>query len=606
MSFERRVLHYSPGPSDFQSLISDSAILGCWFELHRQGGCGAGELRLKESFADRNQFAIGDWIAFEYQSGVRWYLGQILERISESPAGVLLKLKGMSHYLADVFPGGYGSTIADHVPPHRFASADLFPSDPDHADEAIDAITMPSDLVTELVQQYVTTAFPIAYDSNLIEADSAAASVTSLKVRGEDSVWEILQEIGLRARNAAWGVNEQGQFYFLKPSETVSATFQEGIDLIQLREASNRKALFNRVVLTGDLLYQAAGAAEDLTRGHYRWQGNYIEAESRDLYGERRIRIWVPWIRTATDASAFIKEFFRVYSVPTRRYQIDVGQQSLLPKPWEGLIRLLDRTGSELITSQVETLHVQFDHAPRFRMRLGPRHPHELWPQPPQVQRTALPNSYESGFGGAIVNVSGGGGGSGLCAGAVVCDQFNDDNGTELANHTMDIGNGWTEEIHDWEIDNNEAVCVTQSTSSSGILITDTGLADVVIESDITIGDASNFTVPSMLFRYLNDSNYWSVQLNHNNSSLQLLEMNGGSWAIRTSVSHAFPKGEMFPVVVTVNGNSLSAEVDGVSINYTLNPLNENVTTHGFRSVQSGTTLTAPNRYSHFKVTAPS
>src|SRR5437868_2921682 len=103
----RRILHYSPTPADLVGPIADRAIVGCWFELNRQGGCGAGELRLKDEFPQRSAIDLGDWIACEFAADDRWYLGRVEKRIARSPAIVTLSLQGMSVQLGEVFPGGF-------------------------------------------------------------------------------------------------------------------------------------------------------------------------------------------------------------------------------------------------------------------------------------------------------------------------------------------------------------------------------------------------------------------------------------------------------------------------------------------------------------------
>ena len=65
MPYSRRIAHYSPGPTDFVSVISDRAVEGAWFELRRQGGCGPGEVRLIDDFSDRNIFNEGDWLLID-------------------------------------------------------------------------------------------------------------------------------------------------------------------------------------------------------------------------------------------------------------------------------------------------------------------------------------------------------------------------------------------------------------------------------------------------------------------------------------------------------------------------------------------------------------
>ncbi|MCA9053864.1 MAG: hypothetical protein KDA75_08505, partial [Planctomycetaceae bacterium] len=166
---QRRLLHHGPDPLGAPLLIQDRAIAGCWFELHRRGGCGAGEIVLNDTFPERHAIDIGDWVSVEAAPGERWYLGRVEERRSASPAQVRLRLEGMSVELTEVFPGGFASD-ADGAPPHRFAATDLFPNDPDHSLELFDSIDSVESLVRRLIQDYVVPATQIVYDPNLVEA----------------------------------------------------------------------------------------------------------------------------------------------------------------------------------------------------------------------------------------------------------------------------------------------------------------------------------------------------------------------------------------------------------------------------------------------------
>lgn len=406
MPYTRRFLHYSPGPTDLVGEISGRAIAGAWFELHRKGGCGAGELRLNDEFPDREAIEVGDWIAFEFDTGDRWYLGRVEQRQANSPAGLTFRLNGMSGELKEVFPGGFRRDAADGVPPHRYAQTDLFPDDPDYLEETVDPASEPHEVVTLLMQQYVAPRTHITVDESRIESASDPTSVTSLKFRGEETVQSILQELALRARNASWGVDAEGTFFFLRPRTTVAATYRESVDLISLEESQDRESLFNRIVLTGGYIYEEPSDSGGTGRTVFRWRGHYIQPVSRDTYGERRIRLWVPWIRTPDDSRAFAREFFRVYSEPATRYFVEVGDQTSLPRPWEGPIRIEDLNGGELITRQVETIRVQFDHAPRFRMEIGPEPPHNRWPEPPQNERYAIPGEDVSDFGGDLITLT--------------------------------------------------------------------------------------------------------------------------------------------------------------------------------------------------------
>ncbi|MEX0701187.1 MAG: hypothetical protein WD069_03750 [Planctomycetales bacterium] len=412
MTYSRRILHYSPGPADLVGAVSDRAVAGCWFELHRQGGCGAGEVRLRDEFPNRHAIAPGDWIACEYAPGDRWYFGRVEQRQARSPAGVTLRLEGMGIELGEVFPGGFDPAAGDGRPPHRYARGDFFPFDPDRSEETIDAVSEPQGLLALLVQQYVVPGTHIVHEAELIEEAVQATQVESLKFRGEESVRAIVKEIALRARNAAWGVDEAGRFYFLKPRSNVVATYREGVDLLSLEETRDRDLLYNRVSLVGGYVYvpKTSGGARNL----FRWQGHYVQPASRALHGERRIRLQVPWIRTRTDSREFVREFFRVYADPAARYVIEVANATALPRPWSGRVRVLDRNGVEIVAQQVETVRVEFDRAPKLRMEIGPENPHTHWPPPPRDDRWEIPAPDErnSGWGGSEISFTWGPSGS--------------------------------------------------------------------------------------------------------------------------------------------------------------------------------------------------
>lgn len=410
--YSRRILHYSPGPDDFVAAIGERALEGCWFELHRLGGCGAGEIRLRDEFPQRHAIAPGDWIACEYSPGDRWYFGRVEQRQARSPAGVALRLEGMGVELGEVFPGGFSPSAGDGRAPHRYARGDYFPFDPDRSEETFDAVSEPQALISLLIQQHALPRTHIVHEPSLIEEAIQATQIESLKFRGEESLRAIVKELALRARNAAWGVDELGRFYFLQPRGTVLTTYREGTHLLSLEETRDRDLLYNRVSLVGGYVYVPRGS--DGGRNLFRWQGNYVQPASRALHGERRIRLQVPWIRTRTDSREFIREFFRVYAQPAARYLIEVGNAAQLPRPWLGRIRILDRNGAEIASQQPETVRVEFDRSPRLRIEIGPDDPHIHWPAPPGDFRWEIPSPEERnpGWGGSEVSFTWGPSGS--------------------------------------------------------------------------------------------------------------------------------------------------------------------------------------------------
>jgi len=377
MAFQRRILRYGPTPDELVETLDDRVIAGCTFTLQRVGGCGDGKLRLRDSFAARAGLAVGTWIACEYEEGDRWYLGRITERITESPAGMTLILAGMSQALDQVFPGGFGSESDQR--PHRYALTDMFSDDPDREIETVDVVERPEDVVRLLLTQYVVPATPIAYVPELVEDATVIADLASLKFHGEESVSSILKDLALRVQHASWGVNEAGQFYFLQSRSELLATHQEGSDILDLRETVSHDQIYNRVLLTGGYVYGTGGTA--------RWRANYRLPASIADYGEHRFKLWIPWIRSATDSRQFVQAFFDVYAEPAHQYRVEVAGQTACPRPWLGRVRILDIAGDELVCAQPEKMLVHFDHTPRITFELGPINPRNLWPAAPQDER---------------------------------------------------------------------------------------------------------------------------------------------------------------------------------------------------------------------------
>lgn len=400
MSFIRRVLHHGSSPHGTPVLLDDRAIAGCWFELRRQGGCGAGEIRLCDEFPLRHDIEPGDWISLEAGLGNRCYLGRVEEVRAESPAGSRIRLEGMVIQLNEVFPGGFGLQ-ADGAPPHRYAATDLFSHDPDYQMETVDTVQTVDEVIHLLMQQYVTAATLIQYNASRIESPLHHAEVTSMKFRGEESIRSIIKDLAIRAQAASWGVDAQGEFFFLRPRDLLLTTYRESRDLTSLIETRDREHLYNRLLLTGDYIYDRKERSDAIARRTFRWRGNFVQNQSRQVFGERRIRLWLPWIRTQADSRAFAREFFRTYANPTTRFVIDTIPGDSIVIPWNGRVALEDQQGNLLTTSRIESVRVLFDSLPRLRMELGPADPLEQWPEPPHDERWQGPEESQQ-IGGSI------------------------------------------------------------------------------------------------------------------------------------------------------------------------------------------------------------
>ncbi|WP_459555394.1 hypothetical protein [Lacunimicrobium album] len=447
MSFARRVLVYGRELGEPRADLSARVTSGCWFELHRQGGCGDGELRLKVGFGERGLVEIGEWVAFEYEAGVRWYLGRVESRETTSPAEMVVRLNGMSVELGEVFPGGFANGaagISGLGRPHRFGVADPFHDDPDYGDETFDLAASVPGLVETLMTEYALPSTRIQMPAGWCDIDEEPGRVSSLKFRGEESLRSILKDLAVRAGNASWGVDAQGKFYFTRPPGEVMLTLKEGVDVLRLEESRDHQTLFNRLLLTGDYVYDLPEMSGQLAQRAFRWRGHYVQPASRAMYGDRRIRMWIPWVRTRLDAKAFAEEFFRRYSQPQNRYRLETLPLTETFLPWMGRLRLLDREGEELFSSTIETVRVLFDHAPRFVIETGPDDPRVLWPEPEHDERFEIPRNPPEGYGGDVVTFEVDSEGSGVSSDGVGGSSSEGTSSDEGEESSSLLSSGWS------------------------------------------------------------------------------------------------------------------------------------------------------------------
>ena len=491
----RRILHHGPTPGGTPVLLSDRAIGGCWFELHRQGGCGAGELVLQREFQERGAIEIGDWISCEGAVGQRWYLGRVEECRFQYPGQMRLRLAGMSIELNEVFPGGFEATPPERQP-QRYGATDLFPNDPDRNWEAAHAVSTIDGFVRMLIQQHVVNKTHITYLSDLVESPKRPVRALTAKFRGEESLRSILKDLALRAQ-ANWGVDAFGRFFFLRRRITGQSTFRLGRDLVSLQETRDRELIFNRLLLTGDYIYDQRDNSGQLARRVYRWRANYFEPKSCQTFGNRRLKLWVPWIRTQSDSVAFAREFFRTYSQPTARYFVETLPQDTLLIPWEGPVTIEDASGAPLTTGVLEKVRVQFDHALRFRLEVGPEDPREQWPEPPQDERWELPDHVPSNGGHISLTDfalswpgGGGGGGNGPGDSDSWLDSSNDSSDLSSDISSSDASSERSDGSSDLPSGNHSNSLSDTATSSSGETFTTDPSSSSISEESATPSSA--------------------------------------------------------------------------------------------------------------------
>lgn len=390
MAYERLIeLIDTDGSTVLETLSngSVSTVKDAGFELIRKTGCGAGSFTLTNPFTVRN-VAPGMSIRCKYDSNTPVYLGRIEETEYSSPSEVTVRTFGWFSYLNDIQIGGYGQY--DRKPPERYGRSDWFVNDPDHSLQTHYTASQPHQVINQLYTNYIDPESPVGLGT--VETPDVVTSFESMTMRGEENLSQVIRTIAMIQRDASFGVNADGDFYFInkRDYEPALKTFQEGVDVRDLRQSVDRSLMFNQVFITGDYIYGA-----DTPAGFYRYGGRFIHNPSVSAYGYRTFRAYVPWIRMDRDAIRFAQGFFDNYAGLTTRYSFKTTGQETLLKPWDGRIALKDQAGNLLTTSIFDRIQVDFNEVPVFTITLGPEEPQ--FPEPPEPQRWEQPDQNDGG-----------------------------------------------------------------------------------------------------------------------------------------------------------------------------------------------------------------
>jgi hypothetical protein len=356
---------------------TSSTVKEATFSLLRKGGCAEGSFTLTNPFTTRD-ITPGMSIRCKYDSSTTWYLGRVEEVEWRSPSEANIRTYGWFSFINEIQAGGYGPF--DVRKPERYGKSDFFRNDPDHDIQTWYTASQPNQVIQYLYDNYINPESPIGLGS--IEVPDIATSFESMTVRGEESISQLIRTIGMIQRDASFGVDASGNFFFKnkRDYETSLKTYQEGVDLQSLSMSVDRSLMFNQVLITGSYVYGA-----DTPAGFYRFVGRYQHNPSISAHGYRMYRCYVPWIRTERDALNFCHSFFDNYAGLTTRYTFKTIGQDTLYKPWDGRITLLDAAGNTLAFTTFDRVEVQFNEVPIFTYTLGPEEPQ--FPEPPEPQR---------------------------------------------------------------------------------------------------------------------------------------------------------------------------------------------------------------------------
>lgn len=390
MAYERIIeLVDSDGSTLLETLSngSTSSVKQASFELLRRGGCGSGSFTLTNPFTSRT-ITPGMSIRCKYDSSTPVYLGRIEEVEYSSPSEATVRTFGWFSYLNDIQIGGYGPH--DRKPPERYGRSDWFVNDPDHTLQNAHTASQPHQVIQSLYTNYIDPESPVGLGT--IETPDVATSFESMVMRGEENLSQVIRTIAMIQRDASFGVDANGDFFFInkRDYEPALKTYQEGLDIRDLKQSVDRSLMYNQILMTGDYIYGA-----DTPAGFYRYVARLEHNPSVSAFGYRAYRVYVPWIRMDRDAVRFAQGFFDNYAGLTTRYSFKtIGQDTIL-KPWDGRIALKDASGTVLTLSVFDRINVEFNEVPVFTITLGPEEPQ--FPEPPEPQRWEQPENDEPG-----------------------------------------------------------------------------------------------------------------------------------------------------------------------------------------------------------------
>lgn len=360
MAYERIFKVYNSA-GVYQGDLSSSLVESAEFTLLRQGGCAEGSMTLAAAIGNC-PFGVGDNIQFCYDASTPWYMARVEEITEELPSGITVRLHGWLSYLNDLSLGGRGN--ADQDEPILYADDDYFPNDPDNeVQQQVTASDIPT-VVNDIYTNTIAPNTPIAL-SAIDTGDSTP--LKSMVFRGEENVAQVIRQLAVSAGWMSWGVEENGLFFMKELLPAANFSYKVGVDVEKLTKTTDRSLMWNRVIFKGGYVYGTG-----TQHGFAPYTRNVFHAPSIAAYGEKKINITLPWIRTDTDAQHFFEKFFQEYAGLTERYTIVVPGISVLPKPWVSRIQLLDTDNSVLKNAVPTRVRVSFNETPVATITLGP------------------------------------------------------------------------------------------------------------------------------------------------------------------------------------------------------------------------------------------
>ncbi len=136
---------------------------------------------------------------------------------------------------------------------------------------------------------------------------------------------------------------------------------------------------------------------------------------------------------------------------------------------------------------------------------------------------------------------------------------FDAPNGTSLDAITPEVGGVWTEQNGNWDIQSNRANTVAPD---PGVYLAtvDAGVSDCWIRATVNINVAGG-----VVFRFVDSSNYWFADIVDGTNQFRIVEVSGGGGTPRATAAVSITAGTDYDIVVTLDGQSIVAYLDGAT-----------------------------------------
>lgn len=375
------------------------------FELLLHGGCGSASMTLSDEFYITSNITPGLFVRASYKTGDIWYFGRIQEVNRNSISGVTVSIYGLWQVLNEVSVGGTDFDFGDRKP-DVYAASDFFPNDVDRSIQSFNNVSNYPQLIEKLYTNYIanTPLVSLIRYGTVEDPDPGRQfPFGSTKFNGDQSLSQVVRSAAMMMQDSSFGIDEDGVFFLKQIRNTLAGVFREASNTRDLSVKEERALVFTRIQLTGGYIN-----SPDFQPGYYRYQAQLVEQTSKSIYGDRKVTLNIPWIRTDREAYNFARGFFNSYGRLRKRVTFTTCAQNTLIKPWNAKLRIENRFGVEVTTDVISSVKVTFNAYPYFTFDVGPE---DL-----QFPETQQPEQWEQGP-PAATGKGGGGGPGGIPGG---------------------------------------------------------------------------------------------------------------------------------------------------------------------------------------------